>query len=167
MANDASVNGHTCWSCNERSYADCASNGVLAYCQGEQMHCFVHERKSFHNVSQLRLLWLPVTDYIKVVEVEMGCKQDRACYKGFLQNDRTQQMGAVVIAGLNDLNYGVEKFGPYRQCFPEDANQPVSICRTCCNGNNCSNAWKTVPPATEAEWNNAAAIDDTIEKFYH
>ena len=53
LADSIHVNGYSCWSCHARNYADCVSTGATAYCEGEQFHCFVHEKKQYGVVSEL------------------------------------------------------------------------------------------------------------------
>ena len=64
LADSEHVNGFSCWHCRERSYADCQSRGQLAYCQDEQFHCYLHEKRQYGDI----------------VKIEMGCKQDDACH---------------------------------------------------------------------------------------
>merc|ERR1712242_6487 len=77
LANTHHVNGHTCWTCHGKSYAECNSSGATAYCEGEQFHCFVQEKMH----------------YGVVVQVEMGCKQDNACYREWNMNNRGYNAG--------------------------------------------------------------------------
>merc|ERR1711980_17047 len=112
------VNGHQCWTCHGKSYAECASNVAQAYCEGEQFHCFVAEKMH----------------YGVVVQVEMGCKQDNACYREWSLNDRGYNGGNTMpdIAGFN--------FGQF-------------------STNNCNSGWKTSPLTSEAEWMATGAHD--------
>ena len=56
LADSIHVNGYNCWSCDARNYADCRTNGATAYCEGEQFHCFVHEKKQYGVVSELIMI---------------------------------------------------------------------------------------------------------------
>merc|ERR1711971_214691 len=38
LAGTHHVNGHTCWTCHGKSYAECNTSGATAYCEGEQFH---------------------------------------------------------------------------------------------------------------------------------
>merc|ERR1711915_884070 len=87
-ADDVTVNGMACWTCSDASYTDCATNGASHYCQDEQFHCYIEEEKHRNNV----------------VRVEMGCKQDLACRRGWLQNSSGGNLGGVSIAGFNSAD---------------------------------------------------------------
>ena len=50
LADSEHVNGFSCWHCRERSYANCQSRGQLAYCQDEQFHCFLHEKRQYGEI---------------------------------------------------------------------------------------------------------------------
>ena len=54
LADSEHVNGFSCWHCRERSYANCQLNGQLAYCQDEQFHCFLHEKRQYGEIIKLR-----------------------------------------------------------------------------------------------------------------
>merc|ERR1712142_86858 len=117
-------------------------NGAQAYCEGEQFHCFVAEKMH----------------YGVVVQVEMGCKQDNACYREWSLNDRGYN-GGNTMPDIAGFNFGQFATNTYKQCFPGDANQDVSICRQCCSTNNCNSGWKTTPLTSEAEWMATGAHD--------
>merc|ERR1712048_815799 len=137
------VNGHQCWTCHGKSYAECASNGAQAYCEGEQFHCFVAEKKH----------------YGVVVQVEMGCKQDNACFREFNMNNRAYNGGNAMpeIAGFN---FGQFAVNTYKQCFPGDNTKDVSLCRQCCKTDNCNSAWADSGIMTsDAQWNDSTAHD--------
>ena len=53
LADSEHVNGFSCWHCRERSYANCQSRGQLAYCQDEQFHCYVHEKRQYGEIIKL------------------------------------------------------------------------------------------------------------------
>merc|ERR1711933_491736 len=128
--------------CHGKSYAECASSGATAYCEGEQFHCFVAEKMH----------------YGVVVQVEMGCKQDNACYREWSLNDRGYN-GGNTMPDIAGFNFGQFATNTYKQCFPGNANQDVSICRQCCSTNNCNSGWKTSPLTSEAEWMATGAHD--------
>ena len=50
LADSEHVNGFSCWHCRERSYANCQSRGQLAYCQDEQFHCYLHEKRQYGEI---------------------------------------------------------------------------------------------------------------------
>ena len=54
LANSEHVNGFACWTCCETTgdsaYSDCQANGKLAYCEGEQFHCYVAEKREYGRV---------------------------------------------------------------------------------------------------------------------
>merc|ERR1712178_575567 len=109
---------------------------------GDQFHCFVAEKMH----------------YGVVVQVEMGCKQDNACYREWSLNDRGYN-GGNTMPDIAGFNFGQFATNTYKQCFPGNANQDVSICRQCCSTNNCNSGWKTSPLTSEAEWMATGAHD--------
>merc|ERR1712203_617055 len=137
LANTYHVNGHTCYTCTGEDYTDCQSRGATAYCEGEQFHCYVQEKRQ----------------YGKIKFVAMGCKQDNACYREFNMNDRGYGKSMPDIAGFN---FGQVGMNAYRLCFPGDNNVDTSICTQCCKEDNCSDSWKAGSLTTEADWNSNA-----------
>merc|ERR1712179_415398 len=91
------VNGMACWTCSDSSYANCEANGANHYCQDEQFHCALEEEKHRGNV----------------VRVEMGCKQDLACRRGWLQNSNGVNLGGVDIAGYDSATRDVRRIGTF------------------------------------------------------
>ena len=141
LANTHHVNGHTCKTCTGVTYAACEAAAVTAYCEGEEFHCFVSEKKH----------------YGVVVHVEMGCKQDNACFREFNMNNRAYNNGNTMpqIAGFN---FGQFSVNTYKQCFPGDNTRDVSLCRQCCKTSDCNTTWATSGiMTTEAEWNAVTA----------
>ena len=59
LANSEHVNGFACWTCCETTgdsaYTDCQNNGKLAYCEGEQFHCYVAEKREFGQVRYFQI----------------------------------------------------------------------------------------------------------------
>merc|ERR550539_572919 len=122
-----------CWTCSDSSYANCEANGANHYCQDEQFHCALEEEKHRGNV----------------VRVEMGCKQDLACRRGWLQNSNGVNLGGVDIAGYNSATRDVRRIGTFgntnqqnNQCHHASTTQVTSVCRQCCKSAGCSDAFK-------------------------
>ena len=57
LANSEHVNGFSCWTCCETTgdsaYADCKANGKLSYCEGEQFHCYIAEKREYGRVRRV------------------------------------------------------------------------------------------------------------------
>ena len=89
VTESSAYNGHQCWTCNSDSYADCQSNGQLAYCESEEFNCFIREHKVYEDI----------------IKVHMGCQQTQACHQEFLNNNRFYGMNMPVIAGMDLGNF--------------------------------------------------------------
>ena len=89
MTEPSAYNGHQCWTCNSDSYADCQTNGQIAYCESEEFNCFIREHKLYEDV----------------IKVHMGCQQTLACHREFENNNRFYGMDMPVIAGMHFDNF--------------------------------------------------------------
>ena len=142
------LNGFSCHTCNASSYALCASTGTTHNCQDEQFHCSVEEEKHMGNV----------------VRVTMGCKQDTACRRDWLQNAAGGTLNGVDIAGLNaSTRYPrVGSFGntnnQNNQCSTSNS-EVTSICRQCCKTAACSDSFKTNNGGSGIDWDSTTDHD--------
>lgn len=114
--------GLKCWRCHAKSFEECAQNGYEETCQSNQESCELEIRERSHVRGQAR--------YIE--SIMTGCKQKLACANNQAQNFQNANPD-------------------YTQCRPE-AEYGHSVCRQCCEEDNCVKSPEWWYPTTRSEW---------------
>merc|ERR1712050_124056 len=115
--------GLKCWHCDAMSFEECEKVGMEKTCHGNQGSCFLEIRERRNNGQN------GVDNFMQIC---MGCKSDDAC----------QNMKAQNFQNPNP---------DYTQCRPETAYSD-SVCRQCCDTDNCTRDPSWWYPQSREEW---------------